>query len=134
MPLQDDASIPDEALLLRVLRLDWAIEKSGRRRPASYAFIDSNWETSLFINALGILEELRRLFPGLEVASVPSRVLRENGFAVARRPAECPEDFRGDSNNHVVIGPSKDVTRNEYERNARAVAKHPDTHILPSAD
>jgi len=123
MPINDDATIPDDAILLRVLLKDWITTKHERRRPTSHAFRDSNAESSCFIDSETIRSELRRLYPGLEVATVPAGVLRQNGFAIERRPDEVSEDFAGDHRDHVVVGPPQACARNLQERMARAIVQ-----------
>jgi hypothetical protein len=130
MPLQDDATVPNDATLLRVLLKTWVTGDGENRRPTSHAFMDSNYETSLFLNSPEVVAELHRLFIGLEIASVSVGVLREAGLIVARRPDECPDNFNCDPNCHVVIGPPGEMTRNIYQRIARTIAKHPQTRIL----
>jgi hypothetical protein len=131
MPLLDDATIPPEAVLFRVLYKNWTTtDKVGRRRPSSIAFFSTEQEISYFIDGPGILAELRRLFPGNEIARVPVSVLRGEGFAIERRPTECGEDFRCDRNSHVVAGPTTEIRRNDYQKRAGRIAKHLDVSIL----
>ena len=134
MPLLDDATIPDNAILLRVLRQDpnWTTNKGGRRRPSNLAFYEARGEVSYFIDAPGMLTELRRIFPGQEIVNVPAAVIRGVGFAIVRRPNDCPADFQCDRTCHVVAGPSGELQRLEFQRRARAIAKHQDVTILPS--
>ncbi len=130
MPLQDDATVPNDATLLRVLHKTWVTGEGENRRPTSHAFMDSNFETSLFINSPGVVTELHRIFIGLEIACVPVGALREIGLVIERRPDECPENFNCDPRCHVVIGPPREMARNEYQRLTRNLAKHPQTQIL----
>jgi hypothetical protein len=123
MPLNDDATIPDDAILLRVLTKDWITTEHERRRPTSHAFRDANAETSCFIDSQVTRTELMKLFPGFEVAAVQARVFRANGFALERRPDEVPEGFAGDRQSHVVVGPTQPCTRNVQTRMARAVVQ-----------
>jgi hypothetical protein len=109
MPLQNDDSVPNDALLYRILRPDWITTEDGKRRPTSNALLDSNREASLFEAGPGVLEELRRLFPGYEIASVRASVIRAAQLVIQRRPEECHEDFQGDRASHVVVGPSDDI-------------------------
>lgn len=90
MPLLDDATIPDSTLLFRVLAKGWTTTKGGTYRVASIAFFEVRGEVSLFLDAPGLLEDLRRIFPGREIASVSAMVIREAGLVIERRPAECP--------------------------------------------
>jgi hypothetical protein len=130
MPLQDDATVPNDATLLRVLHKTWVTGEGENRRPAKHAFMDSNFETSLFVNSPEVVTELRRIFIGLEIACISVGVLREAGLVIERRPDECPEAFNCDPRCHVVIGPPNEMTRNVYQRIARTIAKHPQTRIL----
>jgi hypothetical protein len=132
MPLIDDASILDGAVLFRVLHPGWTTTKGGAYRLASHAFFEARGEVSLFLDAPGLLEELRRIFPGKEIASVSASVIRGAGLAIERRPAECPSDFRCDKACHVVVGPQEDLQRNDLEKRYRSIAKHPSVTILPS--
>jgi len=136
MPLQNDPTIPDEAILYRVLddNPDWRTNKGGRYRPSKLAFYEARGEVSYFLNSPDMLPELQRLFPGREIASVPASVLRsaEVGFVIQRRPDEVPPDFRCDPASHVVAGPPVEMTRLEFERRARAIAKHQFTTIIRS--
>jgi len=131
MPLLNDATIPDSARLFRVLIPNWVIKSGETRRVASCAFFEVRGEVSLFLDAPGLLEELRRIFPGREIASVSAMVIREAGLAIERRPTECPSDFRCDNACHVVVGPAQELSRNEMERRYRSIAKHPALVILP---
>lgn len=133
MPLQNDDSIPNDAILYRVLHPTWVTLENGKRRPTSNALLDSNREASLFIAGPGVLEELRRLFPGYEIASVRASIIRAAQLAIQRRPDECHEDFHGDRASHVVVGPGDDIGRNEYQRRTRAIAKNAEFTILQQA-
>ncbi|SRR5216684_6341396 len=134
MPLLDDATIPGNAVLFRVLHQHkgWITSKGGTPRPSSIAFFEAHGEVSYFVNAPGMLTELRRIFQGSEIASVPASVIREKNLAIERRPAECPVGFQCDPACHVVVGPNGEMERNVYERNARSIAKHPDVKIVPN--
>lgn len=123
MPINDDATIPHDAILLRVLLKDWITTKQERRRPTSHAFRDSNAESSCFIDSEATRANLARLYPGLEVAAVPASVLRENGFAIERRPNELPEEFGGEQQSHVVVGPPQACARAVQERMAQAIVR-----------
>ena len=130
MPVIDDASISDDAILLRVLLPGWTCLKNGRYRPKSMAFTDGrSKEVSCFIAGEGVEEKVRSMFPGHEIAAVPARIVRESGFAIERRPGDCPQ-YTGDPNAHVVIGCPTEIPNKEYERNARKIAVHPATSIL----
>jgi hypothetical protein len=135
MAIQNDPTIHNEKTLLRVLDLDpsWTTNKGGRYRPSSLAFFQADGEVSYFVDSEGIVEELRRIFPGREIARVSASVIRseEVGLAIACRPEEVPADFRCDPNSHVVVGPPAEMTRLEFQRRARAIAKHHSTAIIP---
>jgi hypothetical protein len=85
---------------------------------------------SYFIDVPGMLTELNRIFPGSEIARVPALVVRTVGFAIERRPDECPEDFQCDRACHVVAGPPAELTRLEFQRKARNIAKDPSVTII----
>jgi hypothetical protein len=134
MPLIDDASVSDEAILLRVLLPNWICEQNGVRRVTKQAFLDGETgEASCFIDGAGVQDEVRRIFPGKEVAAIPARVVRECGFVIERRPDEA-DPFTGDPNAHVVLGTAVQVRRLEYERCAKRIALHIDTRILPEGN
>jgi|SRR6267143_2544479 hypothetical protein len=132
MPLQDDLTIPNAALLYRILHETWTTNKGGRHRPSSIAFFEAHGEVSYFADAPGVLGELRRIFQGKEIASVPASVIRDKGLAIERRPNECPPNFQSDKACHVVVGPAAQMQRNEYEKRARSIAKHDDVKIVAS--
>ena len=134
MPLQDDQTIPDDAILYRVLPIpSWIKTEGERRRPSSIAFYEARGEVSYFMDSPGMLAEVRRIFPGVEIARVPASVLRsaEVGFAIERRPTECPDGFQSDPACHVVAGPNGQITRNEFQRRAGRIAKHADVSLVP---
>lgn len=113
-PGADDPSIPDEANLLRVLHPRWITFKGGRERPTTDSFKDSNFENSCFVEAEITIEELQRLFPEMNIARVPARVVRATGFAIERRPTEAPENC-SNPRSHVVVGPTEEILRTAYE-------------------
>jgi hypothetical protein len=131
MPLVDDGTIPADAVLLRIL-VDpkWITKKDGPRRPGSVAFYEATGEVSYFVEVPGMLTELARLFPGMEVARVPAAVVRAVGFVIERRPGECPDNFQCDPACHVVAGPPVQMTRNEFQGKARTIAKDPNVTIV----
>jgi|SRR6266581_1020555 len=131
MPLVDDVTIAVEAVLFRVLvDPNWITTKGGTRRPSSVAFYEATAEVSYFVEVPRILTELARLFPGMEVARVPAVVVRGVGFVIERRPGECPDGFQCDPTCHVVAGPPAPMTRNEFQRKARIIAKDPNITIV----
>jgi hypothetical protein len=136
MPLHDDETVLATACLYRVLRQDpnWTkTESDGRRRPTSLAFFSSDQEVSYYVNAPGVLDELQRKFRGHDIAEIPVSVVRGAGFVIERRPTEVDADFQSDPNSHVVAGPSTELTRDQHQRVARAIAKHPNVHMIPPA-
>lgn len=132
MPIRNDAAIPDGAILWRVLIEKWVTTKQGRTRPTSDSFLDSTRENSCFISGGCTLEERRRLFPEAHrFAQFPASILRENGFGLERRPLECPPDYPGDPADHLVVGPTEEITWNEYVRRAKRIVTHPDMAVGP---
>jgi hypothetical protein len=131
MPLLDDATVFDDAVLFRVLLPGWTTTKGGTYRLASHAFLEARGEVSLFLDAPGLVEELRRVFPGKEIASVSASGIRGAGLVIERRPAECPPDFRCDRSCHVIVGPAQELQRNDLEKRYRSIAKHPSIKIFP---
>jgi hypothetical protein len=129
-PLQDDLSIGVGQSLLRVLRDDWTTVRDGRERPGSLAFIDSNQETSCFLDTHANLRELQRLFPGEKICRFPAAVIRAAGFFIERRPGEVPEDFLGDPSDHVVVGPPEAVGKKDLIRMGKAIATNPLIEII----
>jgi hypothetical protein len=132
MALQDDGTIAGNTVLLRVLDRDpnWTTNKGGRYRPASLAFYSSDQEISYFIDGPDVLAEVQRIFPNHEIAKVPASVVRGVGFAIERRPAECPSDFRCDPAVHVVAGPVTEIKRAEHQKKAGSIAKDPGVTIV----
>ena len=130
MPINNDESIPNDAILLRLLTKDWIVTKEGVRRPTSHAFRESNFESSCFVDSPATRIELKKLYPGFEIAAIPAQVFRESGFAIERRPDEVPEGFEGDRRNHVVVGPPQACARNLHERMARSIVRNVRVAIL----
>ena len=132
MPLRHDEGIAREAILYRILQhKGWTTNKGGKHRPSSIAFFEVDGEVSYFIDSDSMVPELRRIFPGADIARVPASVVIDAGFAIERRPNECPEDFRCNPACHVVVGPAQPMEPNDYEKRARSIAKHPDVGIVP---
>jgi hypothetical protein len=130
MAVVNDVSIPDTAVLLRVLRDNWTCVKNNRTRPQSLAFIDGiTGEVSCFVDGAGVEAAVRKMFPGQQIAKTTASIVRQSGLAVARRPGEC-QGFEGDAQAHVVIGSATAITKKEYERCARKIAVHDDTTII----
>lgn len=134
MPLEDDPTVTLEAHLLRVLYRDpnWTTIKDGRLRPTKLAFYSATQEISYFVEAPGVIAELWRIFPDHKIARIPVSVMRDQGFAIERRPQpdECPEDFRCDRTLHVIAGPAIEMGRHEYQRRARRIANHDEVTII----
>src|SRR5258707_12403115 len=123
MAIGNDATNPDEGVLLRILVEGWAKNTETGSRPNSLALFDSNFENSCFISNAQSLTELQRLFPGSPVAGITVEVIRRNGFGVERRPDECSRDYAGDRNDHVVVGHPEPCGRKEYQRMGQAIVK-----------
>jgi len=130
MAVVDDSTILNNDVLLRILLEDWIKKTETGSRPNALALFDSNFENSCFISNAQSLSELQRLFPGLPVAGIPVEVIRTNGFVIERRPDECPVDYAGDRNDHVVVGPPEPCGRKEYQRMCRAIVKDPRVFML----
>jgi hypothetical protein len=128
-PAQDDYSISNERTLFRILWPQWSTLKDGQARPTSDSLQDSNFENSCFVEGEISLEELRSLFPGLKIARIPTELLRGQGFAIERRPAEAPSGCTA-PNAHVVVGPTTVLGRKEYERRARAIVRNSAVTII----
>jgi hypothetical protein len=132
MPLRDDCTIAPDAVLLRALvHPSWIKNESGNRRPSSIAFYEAHGEVSYFIDSPGMVAELRRIFNDVEIAMVPAAAVRGVGFAIERRPADCPDGFRCDRASHVVAGPREEMARNVYEKCARSIAKQDGVGLVP---
>ena len=123
MPIEDDPSISNEAIVLRVLLPDWITTKGGRTRPTSHALLElgGTGECSCFLSSETILVKLANKFPGKSVAAIPAMVLRQNNFAVRRQPDDCPEDLIDEHGIHVVIGPKDQCNNHQTEKRARAI-------------
>jgi hypothetical protein len=131
MAIVDDDSIPDDATLLRVLIPGWTCTVNGRYRPQSLAFRDTlTGEASCFIQAEGVETKVREMYPNFEIAVITAGAVRESGYAIQRRPGECPS-FTGDPSMHVVIGPPNEMGKKERERCSRKIAEHETTTVLP---
>lgn len=131
MPIVNDDSIPDDARLLRVLLPGWTITANGRYRPQSLAFRDGRTgDVSCFIQAEGVEAAVREMYPNHEIAVINAGVVRASGYAIERRPGECP-GFNGDPNMHVVIGSPAEMGKKAKERCSRKIAEHETTAVLP---
>jgi hypothetical protein len=133
MPIVNDASIPDDAILLRVLHPSslWRCRVGGRYRPTSLAFQDGlTGDVSCFVQAEGVEAQVRQMYPHNEIATVTAGAVRAAGYVIERRPGECG-NFTGDPNAHVVIGPPEPITKKAQTRRARRIAEHDATTILP---
>jgi hypothetical protein len=125
MPIQDDPSVPDDAIVIRVLLDSWLTTKGGRVRPASWALLDmgGDGECSCFLASESIVNKLSNHFAGKHIAQIPASVLRANSFAIQRKPDECPEGLRDDNGCHVVIGPRDVCTSHQVEQRARRIVR-----------
>jgi hypothetical protein len=131
MPLQDDQTITPDAVLYRVLKVpSWITTKGQTRRPSSIAFYEDRGEVSFFEEGPDVLSEIRRIFPGVPIARVPASTIREAGLAIERSPNDAPPNLQCDNNKHVVVGPSEEITRLEFQRRARWIAKHASVTII----
>ena len=74
-------------------------------------------------------DELSVLFPVCKIAKIPAAILRREGYAIGRRPAEAPENC-SNPEAHVVTGPIVPLDRGRHERAARHIVKHPAIHVL----
>ncbi len=128
MAIVDDATISNQTIVFRILLDGWVSIVANRIRPNSLALLDSNFENSCFISNDQSFTELQRLFPGQPVAGIPVEVLRTNGFVVERRPGECPTDYQGNPDDHVVVGPPAPCSRKIYQRGSQAIVK--DTRVI----
>ena len=127
MPVQDDASISDDTIILRVLLEGWITTKGGRTRPASYALLElgGEGECSGFLDSDTVVPKLAKEFHGLYLARIPAVVLRENKSAIQRKPEECPSNLRDDTGCHVVMGVPDSCTSHQIEQRARRIVKDP---------
>src|SRR5215468_6487060 len=112
-PHADDPGIGNDRFLLRVLRIKWITVKDNRERPTTESMTDSNYENSCFVDGEIPIEEIQRLFPGQRIARIPVHVIRGGGFIIERRPGEAPEHC-SNPNAHVVVGPQREIRRNDY--------------------
>jgi len=132
MPPSDDVQIGNATHVLRVLLPRWVVTKNGRERPTSDSLLDSNFENSCFIASEISLTELRALFPDFpnaKIAQIPVQVLRDNGYAIERKPEDAPGGCMV-PNSHVVVGPPTATQRGPYEAAARRIVKHGSIRII----
>src|SRR5689334_6166944 len=105
MPIINDGTISDETIVLRILLPGWTCIRDGKIRPQSLAFIDGkSGEPSFFIEQAGVIDAIRKEYPGCLIARTTAGVVRAAGYAVERRPAESPK-YIENPDLHVVIGP-----------------------------
>lgn len=128
-PSLDDPSVRNDQALLRVLLSKWFTTKGGRPRPTSDSLTDSNFENSCFVEGEISVQELRTLFPGLRIARIPVGLLRQQHFAIERRPDEAPQGCSAPES-HVVVGPIRDFDRGHYEKSASAIVKDPSVQVF----
>ncbi len=128
-PHADALDIGEEQYLLRILKPKWTVLENDRERPTKEALTDTNYENSCFVEGEISADEIEQLFPGLKVARLPVQVVRESGFIIERRPDEAPNQC-SNPRSHVVVGPSTEIRRLEYERLAKRVVKNERVTIL----
>jgi hypothetical protein len=130
MPLQDDATIPAEATLYRVLPFpSWVTTEQGVLRPTSAAFYEGRGEVSYLLDGPGVLDEIRRLYPSAPIAALPASTLREVAdYVIVRRPDEASERLR---DYHVVVGASNEITKNDSRRRAKSISRHDSVRVIP---
>src|SRR5215813_4557282 len=131
MPIVNDGTISDETALLRIMLPGWTCKKGGNTRPQSLAFIDGqSGEPSFFIEQPGVVEAIRKQYPGCVIARTTAEVVRAAGYAIERRPVESP-NFIDNSELHVIIGPAAPLTsKKELTRMARKISENESTTIL----
>jgi len=134
----DDETILPSWTLIRGIRSDWIeTDPGGKETIQSRAFDESNQETSCFIleetngtegfrnDILPLIET--ELGAKLRFAIIPVEFVRSCGFWIYRKP----EEFHGNSA-HVVICPqqSANISRNQFKRHARELAKNAELQPL----
>lgn len=92
-PLVDDASIPDEALLLRRVPLNpqgVILDKNGpvRWRPSSLAFKDA--QMSAFLANEASVDQIMHGYPNFALAAITAKLARDHGQMIVRRPTDIP--------------------------------------------
>lgn len=97
----NDPSIPDDAVLLRIIRPDWIHRVPNEPvRPEKVAFTDRHTDcTSVFIQSETSIDDLMRDHPEKSLCGVFASVPRGLGFRLVRDP-----DHGGPG--HVLIVPS----------------------------
>ena len=107
----DPESIPDDALLYRVLyEENWSHMDGDVRRVSSHAFKDTlSFEASCFLAAEKPLSQLKEMFPGKRICVASAGEVRKAQHIIAR----APED--GDAS-HVVLCPPGDLKRSDADR------------------
>jgi hypothetical protein len=88
MPRADDATIANDALLLRAVYKDEiTTNEEGVERPQSQAFRwDDRKEVSAFIDAETNLHELIQAFPNSRICSFTAGQARSLGYMICRDP------------------------------------------------
>lgn len=132
-PRADDvASVRNECRLVRVLvRESWlqADKETGNMRPTSDSLLDSNFEASFLVQGEVSIDEIQLLFPGKRLAIITAAALRDAGFWIERRPDEAPDGLSRPEA-HVVVGPPREIPRNQYTRACRQVVKNPAIEVI----
>jgi hypothetical protein len=116
----DDAEIPDDALLYRVLgQENWSVVENGIRRVSSFAFKDTlSYEASCFLASEISLDDLKKRFPGKRICGVTAAVVRDQRHIIAR----APEEFEGNAA-HIVICPPGNLKRKDADKLYGAISQ-----------
>jgi hypothetical protein len=127
MPRHDDASISDEAILIRAVRPDWVIRDGDGERIISGTFVDGSLEASCFIaeEVGGVEAFIQDILPELsEELGLPFRIAtltvsaaRAQGLWVYRKPEEYKDDPA-----HVVVCAADGMSKSQYKRSAARLA------------
>src|SRR5438309_4463567 len=130
-PHVNDEEIENTSFLLRALLKTWLVTDSGRERPTTAAFTDSNYENSCFVEHEISIQEIHQFlaaqsdqFRGeASFARIPVDVIRGSGFIIERRPGEA--EGCANPNAHVVVGPREALGRKQYQNSARRIVTNP---------
>lgn len=114
----DDATIADDAVLLRVLVSDsWHTATATGRRASSFTFMDTrSGETSCYIDTPERRATIAARYPGCPVAQFTARQVRMAGLLVASDPDGDPDR----SPEHKVL--SFVGSKSAYQKACRALA------------
>ena len=137
MPFYDDPSIPDGAVLVRGVRSNWTTTRDGVTRLNSQTFKDGLLEASCFVlDEVGGLEGFRlNILPELQLllrcslgeATIKAHQVRAAGLWIDRRP----DGFKGNPA-HVVVCPSNEMNKSQYDRQAGSLAPVAELVSLPN--